>query len=604
MPKAVLQFAALLMMLPTPTMGRAYVLEFTEDGEGAAPDCVFYPVNCRMWAADFVGVRAALFRESPANPGFYYAEAGPEWGGPSNGGVPSVWLYLNGRAKATYRNGHLVAFERPDDAGSPEADREILTRYVPHKERSSAVRKKADHRKDGRKYWAKSGRLRLWYDNPNAAGTLFAELALLAFAAVLFARRRWAKAVALLAMAGLVAALGMTQSRGSAIAFAAGAAVLLLPFVLGLRRTALRRALLAAYAAALLGAAVLSPVVAAATARRDRSSSLRLDIWADAPRMMAIAPEGWRTATGYVWCEWFQALDDDFTTAWMVNSHLSWMVQYGRAFRLLYVAGWLFALSVLASGLFRRDGRGRKSHAFALSQCAGLFTAAWFSTVGPFPEFWAAPAAAFALAVAVGRPSARRLAVLAASSVALSALILVCVELHGRASDRNSPLGGMIARTEHGVKIGKGEAKNVLVHDNMVLTGGHHGGLGKDLREYYQRHPDAPATLVANGLKSVPDGVDTLVLAGRAADAYVSRCRKQGEAHAPFKPRRLVLLSPAGSWKKIPEWLLGETEVSYITGEFAVRGFRQSGKPPPSWVTVVPGASVYVRDWTERVNGR
>ncbi len=582
--------------------GRAYTLEFDESGDNATPSCLFYPINCRMYAADIAGVRVGLWRENPAKEGILVSNGGAKWNGRRRGNESSLWLFASGRAKAKFRNGRLVSFSR-ESGGTvdEESDREMLSQEIRLKQRRKALRFKADHKGDGWHYWADSGRLRLWYANPNAAGALFAEIALLGLAMLFFVPHRILRVCGVLLTLASLVMLAFTHSRGGFVAVAVGFIALLLPVVLGVRRRRIRMVILIVGIAAIVSMVVATPLIARWAANRDLGNLRRLSIWKDAPRMMAMAPNGWKTSTGYAWCEWLQPLNEDFTTTWMVNSHLSWLVQYGYVFRLMYMFCWLFVLSYAMARVIMGPESRSKAWAFALSQLVALFAIMWFSTVGPELTLWMVPASAFAVALAVIRKNLcpRTLAGCAAASLAASFAILHATMAMGASAEKCAPLGGMIEVIKNGVKIGRGEIKNYLVHDNIVLTGGHFGVLGKDLREFYAKHPDASATLVVKSPKRIPDDVETLVLAGKAADAYLAKCSKNAELARP-RPKRLVLISPNVPWNIVPDFVLRDTNVAYFTGEFAAMCSGLCSNTVPDWVKIVPGCATYVRDWTER----
>ena len=577
----------------------AYTLEFPESGEGSAPECIFYPLNCRMYATDFIGVRAAVVRENPSNPGIYKSDAGAEWGGCKTGETDTVRLVVNGPATASFRNGKLTAFQRPDGEGDRERDLEILTQTLPAKAHR-AFRKGARHERDGHLYWAKSRRLRLWYDNPNAAGSLAASLALAALSFALFSKKLLPTIAGLTLAAAFAALLYFTQSRGAMLALAGGTAILLPAGVSRLERPAQRRGALILLALAFAAAIPMTLHLRRRWIDSDGSTAKRLQIWKDAPRMIASAPDGWATAPGYVWCEWFQPLDDDFTTAWLVNSHLSWMVQHGRTFRRLYASAWIFAFAVLAACSLRGQKDARPAASSGLAQTVCLFTALWFSTVGCFPEMWIAPGAAVLFALWKSRPATKTLAFCLVFSLAAAAIAIYYIEKKGAEQLRAATAATRVEKTRLGVKIGNGVAKTAVIHDNIVLTARYHGVLGKDLRGFFLRHPDAPAAIVARSFKAVPEKIDTLVLAGGAADAYMEKCAVCKPGDIPFSPRRVYLLSPSKSWKAVPENLLASAHVEYTTGEFAARLSAPGGEAVPPWVEIVPGAALFVRGWTEK----
>ena len=139
-------------------------------------------------------------------------------------------------------------------------------------------------------------RIRLWFANPNDAGMLFAEVALLFvwFSVVLARRRHWPWICALLALSAIYGLL-CTGSRGALVAFLAGCMLLMLPFV---RKVFCRRGLLVVATVLVVG---LSLVVVSGQAERivgtfqsvDKGNSLRLKVAKSALMMLSDAPLGW-----------------------------------------------------------------------------------------------------------------------------------------------------------------------------------------------------------------------------------------------------------------------------------------------------------------------
>ena len=127
-----------------------------------------------------------------------------------------------GSAEMFFDNvGNLTSFRR--EAGDGQRERDAAT-IVPN------VKLELKHfwlkpRKQG-DFWQNTSRLRLGYKNPNSAGTLFAELAVLAFAGLLFLSPFWARIAFGGCLAASLVALLLTESRGSFLGFCIGALIL------------------------------------------------------------------------------------------------------------------------------------------------------------------------------------------------------------------------------------------------------------------------------------------------------------------------------------------------------------------------------------------
>ena len=276
----------------------------------------------------------------------------------------------------------------------------------------------------------------------------------------------------------------------------------------------------------------------------------------------------------------------------MVNSHLSWLAQYGTLFRFSYVFVWVFVLI----SLVRHSVRTGNTAGTAQFICLG--TAIWFSSIGSRLELWVLPVISSMPAVWDGVKALtgemrlvamRSVAKRSALALAFAALAL-WFTLHFGAE---STVGLGVRRVEHGVVIGRGEPTLFLLHDNHVLSGGYSGELGKELRAYYKAHPDAPAMFIADSVGSLPAIVDTLVLAGAEADRYLEMYAK-GTA---VKARQVWLISPKTPWQSLPRLFAESVRVKYVTGEIAAN----SSVDAPSWVEIVPGAALYVPGWLDRI---
>jgi hypothetical protein len=77
----------------------------------------------------------------------------------------------------------------------------------------------------------------------------------------------------------------------------------------------------------------------------DGSANVRVKLYTSGLRMIAAAPSGWgHGEASSVYQQWFQAPGDDRTYLSLVNSHLTWMSEYGILFQLAYIGGWILIL--------------------------------------------------------------------------------------------------------------------------------------------------------------------------------------------------------------------------------------------------------------------
>ena len=153
--------------------------------------------------------------------------------------VESSTNVVGGRALFLFRNGRLVTFEQnckvgkipyevpraPTAGGAPyyfgDGESEDGAQEPGARRKDPGLAK--DVQRELKKKWAKSGRLRWPFENPNENGFLYLSIALLA-TALFYIPRRGAKIAGGVCFVAASAALVMTASRGSFIAFALGLA--------------------------------------------------------------------------------------------------------------------------------------------------------------------------------------------------------------------------------------------------------------------------------------------------------------------------------------------------------------------------------------------
>jgi len=118
----------------------------------------------------------------------------------------------------------------------------------------------------------------------------------------------------------------------------------------------------------------------------DLSISNRLEIWKSVPAMIANAPEGWGVGnSGNAYIQWYQPLNRSERYRTLVNSHFTWLVEFGWPFRVLYLIGWSAIFVICWPS---KSARWR-SVAFAVWVC--FFVAAFFSSVAEVAILWIVP---------------------------------------------------------------------------------------------------------------------------------------------------------------------------------------------------------------------
>jgi hypothetical protein len=85
--------------------------------------------------------------------------------------------------------------------------------------------------------------------------------------------------------------------------------------------------------------------MAAITSGEDGSSNVRVALYSSGMKMIAAAPLGWgHGEAGNAFGQWYQEIGDSRSYLSLVNSHLTWMADYGVLFQCVYITGWCFML--------------------------------------------------------------------------------------------------------------------------------------------------------------------------------------------------------------------------------------------------------------------
>ena len=247
-------------------------------------------------------------------------------------------------------------------------------------------------------------------------------------------------------------------------------------------------------------------------AAEDLSVTNRLRIWKDVPRMMVDAPGGWGLGnSGYAWMQWYQPLETRYLHRTLVNSHFSWLVEFGWIGRFLYLFGWGMILVIVFARHFPEE---KKTERRAAGIATGIWIAfavgAFFSSVAESWQLWVLPVLALLWMLVRVRPFAfgeiRRSLILIG---VLSLLCLAITAVAGSIRKAEIPIGKQGGVT----KIGTGRARSLLLHPDEKVVGRH---FGMDLRENY-REP----WLVSDRLPLADDILETverIILSGDFPD--------------------------------------------------------------------------------------
>lgn len=505
------------------------------------------------------------------------------------------FLFKRGRliyAKSDRKSGSLQLAFRPvtEDGPVPPLDSFWARRETPKQPVTSS----------GLDIWSDSGRLRLWFLNPNLASVLLLQLVLVATAGFFAARKVWVRAGALALTAGLALAFVRTSSRGGTLALLAG--LLVLGGFAFARRLKGRSPKVRAFCIAGVLLAACAAVAAVWCFAPDRfgagffnqdPSTDRLAIWRAVPGMLADAPGGWGFGNaGCAYMSWYCDLARTHVVRTLISSHLTWIVEFGIVGGVAYVLAWMLAL-----GLTFRSAR-RGGSALPLALVLSFFVAAVFNPVLEGVELWILPLAG--LAVALRRLVRQdRKGLLAALDFALvTTLVLLSV---GLAAVENRAPGKWKVCAENGSVRLNGERPSVWIVDdsdfgcalsNFAYT-------GREIRGQYLVEPALPSLGYVESVDDLPFDADRIAVAGKSCADYLDRWR-MGKIRV--RPRRLDFISPPFPPSAVPPELVSSCDFRLIAGSLVADCWPR-GETCPPWTVVVTGCGLYLPSWLDYVTG-
>ena len=505
------------------------------------------------WLAELDGTRALVMTD----PDFKDGQTG--------------FMYLNGFLRGVLADGHEyrvppVPASKSEDGIArlwPEADKRLVAQTAPD-------------------IWKDGSRLRLWFDNPNKAGLLFAELALVALAFVFLRPIGWRIFGGILSLSSFVG-LALTASRGAFLAFVCGLLVLALTRARSLF-TWRRIAILVSVGVVIVGCLVAfkqGDRFGRNLFREGARETSRLVVWKSVPRMMVDAPGGWgfgNSARAYI--NWYQEKSDCLLKN-LISGHLTFLVEAGWILRFVYLFGWAFLL-VLS---FVQSFKGRSPipsavlFAFAVAAC--------FNPVLTTLELLLIPLTAVGCVLyRLCADRARFWRMCVACAAGMAGLVLVGTVVAAAFMQE----GVRIRKSGDAVCLNGAHPDVWLVDDDYVLHGGYWWLFGRELRTYFSDNPSARAVGHVLSVDDLPHEMDTLVLVGEACRAYLDCAQRPKGTHTIF-------LSPPFGWTEIPVDILSASDVRLVAGTLATR-LQILPEELPEWVRLVPGAELYIPGWT------
>ena len=112
---------------------------------------------------------------------------------------------------------------------------------------------------------------------------------------------------------------------------------------------------------------------------------------------------------------------------------------------------------------------------------------------------------------------------------------------------------------------------------------------GQELRSGLKKDCESRAVAYLRSASNLPAEVEKVVLVGEEGRSFLKL------EHRP-RAKQVVFISPPFSWDEVPADLLMTSRVRFVVGSLSARYMGpENGKP--DWVTIVPGALLYISDW-------
>lgn len=311
----------------------------------------------------------------------------------------------------------------------------------------------------------------------------------------------------------------------------------------------------------------------------DRSISNRLLIWKAAPKMIYDAPWGWGLGNSVqAYMEWYQPLDRSEKYRTLVNSHLTWLIEFSWPLRFLYLFGWLAIFAVCW------PPTGTAWLSIPLGIWVSFAVAAFFSAVGESLVLWVVPILSLIPVLATRLihqewPSRTRWLQCLAISLISCGILWV--------AGKNAL---EIRASSNVVTVGKPPWVWV-VSDQKAL-----GKFpGRVLRQFWEDKGSLPQSLaITPSLLNVPLGANAIVVAGECSPQELDRLETFVQ-----KGAIVILLAPSFSPQemRLPETI---RRVLVIYGEFS------QSPQAPAWKAVttfqrIRGAGDYFPAWPENI---
>lgn len=425
------------------------------------------------------------------------------------------------------------------------------------------------------------------FGNPNKTAAFIALLMIAIWALPLI--RRWLFWVALPAFTALGVCLMHTMSRGGFVAAFAGLGVVLWQLPRPWPRIHVR-AVVIAVTIMLAGAVVLQTTARFAQSYKDRSITNRLEIWKCVPQMIVDAPVGWGVGNaGTAFSNWYQPTSDNERYRTLVNSHLTWLVEFGWLLRVLYVLGWMAVFVLCYAG----TAQSKTGYGVAFGLWLAFFFASSFSSVAEVPWLWVLPVLGL-IAVLTARLRQRIWPTRRVWACGMGAGLAALATLYAAGS--TGPARNISVSSSGSVCVGARNPKLWVLVSNIATPSTIATNYPRNLREYYKEAVDPPEIGFATSLAGLPNLAGCkLTVIGALPKGEWSALRDRVQSC-----EKLLLIAPdiLPSELNLPQDILEKTSVAF--GEFTAKSvaptWRSTGK-----YQQIEGVGDFFQYWPEVV---
>lgn len=413
-------------------------------------------------------------------------------------------------------------------------------------------------------------RWQLWFDNPNKAAILLVELIILSIW-LLCRKGNLSYFCGLILMLISMFSMFHTLSRGGYIACCVGISFAIRKGIVLSRN---KKIFLVTAVVVLALAAVYLGVhrrCAHGIVDKDISIQNRFNLWSSASKMFYAAPSGWGLGTsGDAYMNWFQSLDSHEKYRTLVNSHLTWIVEFGWCFGWFYF--WAWGTVLVIGWKIRKSIDG----GLLIGEYACLFVGGFFSSVLESLWVWIVPITTLAtLARIVKRALLPNLACFLKTGIL--SLMLICGLLISSFAEPS-----YIKKSHAKITIGTGKPIIALYPDEDVLGGKNYG---RELRNAIKKHGGSVHVFTED--IEIPVVANLIVLCGR-------ECAKVNLFTKAYPNKKILLISPS---LESESFTAKSTNIHLWIGDLseAVAKITEN----ETQITVFPGVDRYIPQWAD-----